>query len=37
MGLLKIIFEVNLGLFGKREEYVSPHLPLLPPIIPLQL
>ena len=24
MGLLKTVFEVNLGLFGKRDEYVQP-------------
>jgi protein SEY1 len=29
MGLLKTVFEVNLGLFGKRDESVSVHLPRL--------
>jgi hypothetical protein len=30
MGLLKTVFEVNLGLFGKRGEYVGPYMPPLP-------
>ena len=31
MGLLKTVFEVNLGLFGKREEYVCHHLVVTSP------
>lgn len=27
MGLLKTVFDVNLGLLGKREEYVDTHIP----------
>jgi hypothetical protein len=33
VGLLETVFEVNLTLFGKRDQYVNPHTPPLPLII----